>query len=316
MIMKRYYRIMLGKGSIYADECHNGGFIGADFLFELDLTSHLTENWRDFNKQFIPYYMNKHPEKSKVAAGLACGALHTISKGIHIGDVILSPNGSGSYYIGEVTSEYSYHPNQVLPHRRLVHWFKQTIERSEMSIELKNSSGSIGTVSEITKYAVEIEGHLSGSEQIPSIIATDASIEDPTVFALEKHLEDFLVHNWKQTELGKYYDIYEDEGQQIGRQYPSDTGPIDVLAISKDKKELLIVELKRGRASDQVVGQIQRYMGYVLQELAEPGQTVKGVIIALEDDLRIKRALAVTNNITFYRYEVSFRLFRAYDTIS
>jgi restriction system protein len=68
------------------------------------------------------------------------------------------------------------------------------------------------------------------------------------------------------------------------------------------------VELKRGRVSDNVVGQIQRYMGFVKEELAEPNQTVKGVIIGLEDDLRIRRALSVTNNIEYYRYEVSFKL--------
>ena len=37
-------------------------------------------------------------------------------------------------------------------------------------------------------------------------------------------------------------------------------------------------------------------------------QTVKGVIIALEKDLRIQRALRVTQNIDFYRYQVSFKL--------
>jgi restriction system protein len=58
------------------------------------------------------------------------------------------------------------------------------------------------------------------------------------------------------------------------------------------------------------VGQIQRYMGYVKEELAEANQEVKGIIIALEDDLRIKRALSVTNNIEFYRYQVSFKLFK------
>jgi restriction system protein len=82
------------------------------------------------------------------------------------------------------------------------------------------------------------------------------------------------------------------------------------LGLSKDKKELLVVELKKGRASDAVVGQIQRYMGYVQEELAEKNQKVRGVIIALEDDLRIQRALKVTQNIEFYRYEVSFRLFK------
>ena len=76
-------------------------------------------------------------------------------------------------------------------------------------------------------------------------------------------------------------------------------------------KSAHIVELKKVRASDNVVGQIQRYMGYVFEELAEQGQTVRGVIIALEDDNRIRRALAVAPNIEFYRYEVSFKLFKA-----
>ena len=49
-------------------------------------------------------------------------------------------------------------------------------------------------------------------------------------------------------------------------------------------------------------------MGFVKDELAEPNQIVKGVIIGLEDDLRIRRALSVTNNIEYYRYEVSFKL--------
>jgi restriction system protein len=78
--------------------------------------------------------------------------------------------------------------------------------------------------------------------------------------------------------------------------------------VSKDKKRLLVIELKKGRASDKVVGQILRYMGYVKQDLADEGQTVKGAIIALEDDIRIRRALAMVPDVSFYRYEVSFRL--------
>jgi restriction system protein len=85
---------------------------------------------------------------------------------------------------------------------------------------------------------------------------------------------------------------------------------VDILAISKDKKRLLVVELKKGRASDAVVGQVLRYMGYVQEELAEDGQTVQGVIIALEDDQRIRRALAIVPNIVFYRYQISFKLLK------
>lgn len=145
---------------------------------------------------------------------------------------------------------------------------------------------------------------------MPTLIATDAAVLDPVVFALEKHLEDFLVSNWSATEFGQSYDIYSVDGELVGQQYPSDTGPIDILAISKDGSELLVVELKRGRASDVVVGQIQRYMGYVIDELAEEHQSVKGAIVALEDDLRIRRALKVARGIEFYRYEVSFKLER------
>ena len=298
---------MLGRQSIYADKAYKGNFIGAGWLKDIDLTNKLTEDWRDFNKTMIPVYLEKHPNKSKIAAGLACGSLHTISKGLQIGDIVLCPDGKGAYFVGEITASYSYHKGEVLPHRRDVRWYSKKIERSQMSQALQNSTGSIGTVSNITRYSKEIESLVSGDSPL-TIVATDESIEDPSMFALEKHLEDFLVQNWKHTELGKKYDIFEEEGELVGQQYPSDTGPIDILAISKDKKELLVVELKKGRVSDVVIGQLQRYMGYVKEELAEKGQKVWGIIIALEDDIRLRRALAVTQNIDFYTYKISFKL--------
>ena len=283
--------------------------MGADFDIQEDLSEKLPENWRDFNQKFIPVWLEKHPEKSKVAAGLSMGALWTISKGIQTGDVVLCPNGQGSYYVGEICAKYYYQPDGVLSHRRPVKWFQCLVDRSEMSDALRNSTGSAGTVSDITKHGPEIETLIGGNAPL-SIIATDETIEDPSMFALEKHLEDFLVKNWQQTLLSDHYDVYEEDGEFVGQQYPTDTGPIDILAISKDKKTLLVVELKRGRASDNVVGQIQRYMGYVKEELAEENQSVKGIIIALEDDIKIKRAMSVTNNIEFHRYQVSFKLFK------
>ncbi len=178
-----------------------------------------------------------------------------------------------------------------------------------MSEALKNSTGSIGTVSNITKHATEIETLVAVSP-LPSLIVNDETIEDPATFAMEKHLEAFLIQNWQQTELGKQYDIYEEDGELLGQQYPTDTGPLDILAISKDRQTLLVVELKRGRASDVVVGQALRYMGYVQDELAESGQAVRGVIIALEDDQKLRRALSMVPLVDFYRYEISFKLLK------
>jgi restriction system protein len=305
--MKNYYRIMLGRKSSHAEEAYKGNFIAAGFIKDRDLSQHLSDNRREFNKEFIPVFLEQNPDKTKVSAGLACGMLWTVAKGIQVGDIVLCPDGKGNYYVGEVTGGYEYHKGQVLPHRRSVRWFTKTLTRDEMSESLRHSAGSIGTVSDISKYAEELDKLLSGN-QPRGIVATDETIEDPSVFALEKHLEDFLVQNWKSTELGKHYDIYEEDGEMVGQQYPSDTGPIDILAISKDKKELLVVELKKGRVSDIVVGQTQRYMGYVKEELAEDNQTVRGAIIAFEDDNKIHRALSVAPNIDFYTYKIQFKL--------
>lgn len=308
--MKNYYRVMLGKKSRHAEECLAGNFIGTDFDVDQDLTRKLPEEWRKFNHEFIPIFLANNPGKTKIGAGLACGALWTVSKGILKGDIVLCPDGSGRYRVGEITGDYSYASGSILPHRRPVRWLSQTLDRSDMSMALKNSSGSIGTVSDLSKYRDEIE-KLIGGIPAPTLISTDATVEDPSAFAMEKHLEDFLVQNWGQTDLGREYDIYEEDGERVGQQYATDTGPLDILAISKDKKTLLIVELKKGRASDAVVGQALRYMGYVQEELAEEGQSVRGVIIALEDDQRIRRALKMVPSIVFYRYQISFKLMKA-----
>ncbi len=308
-IAKNYYRIMLGRKSRYAKECFEGNFIGCDWGINIDLSNKLPDNRSDFNKEFIPVFLQHNPDKSKVSAGLTCGMVYAICKAVKKGDIILCPNGEGAYLVAEVLADYSYVPGGILPHRRKVKWFENPIDRSEMSQGLQYSAGSIGTVSNISKHAKEIESLIAGNAP-PQLISTDELVEDPTVFALEKHLEDFLVENWINTEFGQNYDIVEDEGELVGQQYPCDTGKIDILAISKDKKEYLVVELKKGRASDAVVGQVQRYMGDILENFSEEGQTVKGVIIALEDDLKIRRALSVTNNIEFYRYQVSFKLFK------
>lgn len=307
--MKSYYRVMLGRKSIHAAECFAGNFIGVGFGITEDLTSKLPDNWRTFNREFIPKYLAIRPDKTKIAAGLSCGVLWTVSKGIAKGDIVLCPDGTGKYHVGEVSGDYSYSAGDKLMHRRPVRWLPSAIERSDMSDELRGSTGATGTVSDVSKYRDELEKLIGGGTTLKQI-STDETVEDPAAFVLEKHLEEFLVENWSQTDLGKNYNIYEEEGEKVGQQYATDTGPLDILAIRKDKKELLVVELKKGRASDAVVGQLLRYMGYVLEELAETDQAVRGVIIALEDDQRIRRALAATPSIDFYRYQISFKLMK------
>lgn len=307
---KNYYRVMLGQKSVHADECHKGGFIGGDWGMNFDFTNELPDTVQAFNAINIPRFIANDPSKGKVSAGLCCGMLFTICKRIKTGDIVLCPDGDNSYLVGEVTGEYAYVPGGILPHRRSVKWREDKINFEDRSPEFKRSASSLGTISNVTKYWEEIESLLQDGPTRTDITDDDAT-QDPVVFALEAHLEDFLVRNWAQTELGKTYDIVENDGELIGQQYPCDTGRLDILAISKDQKEFLVVELKKGRASDAVVGQIQRYMGFILDEIANDDQTVRGIIIALEDDLRIRRALRVADNVEFYRYQMSFSLARS-----
>ena len=305
----KYNRIMPGAKSIHLQECLHGNFIGVDFGINEDISNYLSDDVKSFKERYRPLYLESRPDKSKVAAGLACGTIWTVCYNLKKGDIILCPDGKGEYVVGEIESNYFHMPGEILQHRRKINWHKTPVRREDMSEQLRNSTGSVLTNCDITKYSDELELLIKGDKS-PTIISNDASVEDASEFALEKHLEDFLVKNWNSTFLGKKYDIYELDGEVVGQQFPSDTGPIDILAISKDKKTLLVVELKKGRVSDSVVGQIQRYMGYVKEDLAEVNQEVKGVIIGFDDDIKIHRALSVTTNIEFYKYKVDFKLYQ------
>ena len=304
--MKNYYRIILGKKHKNFDEAKKGNFVGVAFLRKIDLSNDLMD-YTEFSAKFVPIYLESHPDKTKGAASLACGMLWRTVNEIQIGDIVFCPDGKATYHAGEISSNYQYHKDSVLPHRREITWYSKTIPRTEMSKSLKNSAGSISALITITKYADEIESLLSDSR--PNMITvSDETVENASEFALEEQLEDFLVENWSSTELGKNYEIFQVDGEIAGQQYPTETGPIDILAISKDKKSLLVIELKRGRVSDKVVGQCLRYMGFVKSQVAEPSQNVRGMIIAHHDDIKIRHALSVTQNIEFYTYKIDFQL--------
>ena len=308
---KRYYKAMPGRDQEMLDEFLAQNFIAVDFGVNTNMAGMFTGDFRDFNKNAIPIVQSFKPEKTKVSAGLAAGCIWRVGYGMQMGDIVLCPNAKSELHVGEVSGDYFYSEGNKFPHRRKVTWLPKPIRRSDCSDALQNALKAGLSVFCLDEYAEEIQHLINGDESQISLHTSDATIENPTVFALEKYLEEFLIANWDKTELAQDYLIYSEEGEKVGQQYQTDTGPIDILAISKDQKTLLVIELKKGRASDVVVGQIQRYMGFVIEELAEQNQTVKGLIIALDDDLRIRRALAVAKNIDFYRYAVTFKLFPA-----
>lgn len=133
--------------------------------------------------------------------------------------------------------------------------------------------------------------------------------EEKTRFGLENHLHEFLRDNWEHTELGREWTLHEEDGELVGYKYNTGKiGEIDLLAKHKSKPRWLVIELKRGRTSDQAVGQVLRYRGWVKRHLAQTEETVEGLVISHEVDPKLQYALDGVNGVRALTYTVSFTL--------
>jgi len=97
----------------------------------------------------------------------------------------------------------------------------------------------------------------------------------------EKEIEDFYEKNISiiQPELKLVYK---------GRQFPTEIGNIDLLARDKNGK-YVVIELKRGQADDDTIGQVLRYMGWVHINLARQ-KFVSGIILSQDITNKLKYA--------------------------
>lgn len=98
----------------------------------------------------------------------------------------------------------------------------------------------------------------------------------------EKEIEDILKNN---------ISLLGEEGLKVVQnQYKTEVSLIDILCT--DSEGYVVLELKRGRTSDDVVGQILRYMGWVRDNMT-PEKIVRGIIVIAHEtvDLKIKKAV-------------------------
>lgn len=144
-------------------------------------------------------------------------------------------------------------------------------------------------------------------EELPKTEETANEKVSEKEFLLERHLEDFLIANWENTELGKNYELIEENDELKSQQYRTDIGPIDLLVREKRTKEYTVIELKKGLTSDDAIGQLTRYMGWVKKNLSRD-KKVNGILISHEDDIRVRYATSVIPNVEFFIYHVDFKL--------
>lgn len=139
-------------------------------------------------------------------------------------------------------------------------------------------------------------------------LTDEVTLEQSSEFVLEAHLEEFLVGNWKSIDWGRPLEIWNGPDGKSGHQLPTPVGRLDFLCSDQLANALIVVELKRGRPSNKVVGQVARYIGYVRTHLAKPGQPVEGLIIAHEADDPLRYAVAAFPGLQLMTYGVSFQL--------
>lgn len=298
---KNYWAIHMGEKGIFTDIAYQNSFIGIGWN---DLGRFLLK-YRNFDRskffqKLDPIYKRVYGG-NKIHRAIQIGQLFRFVNLMKIGDVVLMPKtDEGKVYIGFIDSDYFYKKENIgecdYYLRRKVRWTK-ILSISDLSQSLRYSLGSLLTVFGINDHQKEIEKLLS-AEVAGEITSAE--------FVMESHLEDFLVENWKNLDLGKKYLIYK-EGSELAQQYPTTVGKIDILAKSKDDKEWLVVELKMGGGSE-VVGQILRYMGWVKENLAKKKETVRGLIITREIDEKLEYAVKAVENVSLMTYSVSFKL--------
>lgn len=117
-------------------------------------------------------------------------------------------------------------------------------------------------------------------------------------FAAESDLRDFLAKNLECIEPGLR--IYQ-ENELAGIEYAIEGGRIDILAVDKDDK-FVVIELKLSRGRNKTLGQILFYMGWVDSNLGNG--PCRGIVIAREISDDLKLAAQRATGVSLFRYHL------------
>jgi len=204
---------------------------------------------------------------------------------------------------GRRTSGSKHHDNQVWGNLRV--WFNDNNVRPRTRVKVKFDPGERTQDGVHVLHLEPLEGSVAVAAAPQSelnVVATPDSLAPAPELplSLERQLEDFLASNLGMLEAGLR--LYRSDDRREGRQYPTDVGVIDLLCV-RPNGDLLVVELKRGRSSDIVVGQVSRYMGWVSRHIAG-AKVVRGLILTYERDDALRYAVYAHDNLELRRFKL------------
>ncbi len=156
-------------------------------------------------------------------------------------------------------------------------------------------------------WKTDISTFTNGADKDDSTSVIEKYDTNEFLFYMESQLEDFLIENWDKTQLGNDYELIEENGELVSQQYKTSIGKIDILAQEKKTGRYVIIELKKNQTSDDTIGQLARYMGWI-EESKSNGKLTKGIIIAGRYDDRLYYAAKKIPDVQMYLYKVDFKL--------
>ncbi len=232
---------------------------------------------------------------------------------VSVGDTVIARQGTKRIIgIGKVTRTAFYDESmgrerlgdesRYYPHFICVDWKIQEIDFDKIVFSFYTMYKLPGGKE---RFEQMVTGEILEEEEV-----TEGELE----FALETHLEEFIVANFEAVfdgNLKVYTDAEGNNGQQYRLIDPDGTfiGIIDILAFDPSTSSYVVIELKKGKESDVVVGQVLRYMGWVQEYLCDDTQLVKGIVICHDKDVRLDYALRfVSDKVRVKYYHMDFEL--------
>ena len=100
----KFMRLRTGREHQHFNSIYAGKYISVGFGLDIDLSNSLFDNWRDFNKKYIPEILKREPNKSRVGAGLNCGVIWTLSKGLEKDAIVLCQDEDKNYHPCKIIS--------------------------------------------------------------------------------------------------------------------------------------------------------------------------------------------------------------------
>lgn len=144
----------------------------------------------------------------------------------------------------------------------------------------------------------------------PNWAASHNEAKKDAAFHKERHLELELVASLERAQpiFDRRLQLYLSADGRSGQQFAMPGfGIIDLLTLDLDTKGLVVIELKRGSAGDEVVEQVLRYIDGVRKTVANPDQSVKGIVVVREASGSLRSA-AVAAGVEVRTYGVSYQL--------